>query len=153
MSNTTTSGGYEVIGPRTPGAKRAEPGEHVFDFHAVNQIMGGPGYSPVFGGCVEGDRMIVALMRAPAGKMGDPHLHPNEQWIYILEGKFDFRTDGKTFIVGPGGLIYIPAAQVHQGGATADADCVFFTCKDATHSLHGMRADSVDARKQASASA
>jgi quercetin dioxygenase-like cupin family protein len=134
----------EVIGPRTPGAKRAEPGEHVFDFHALNQIMGGPGYSPVFGGCIEGERMIVALMRAPAGKMGDPHLHPNEQWIYIMEGEFDFRTGGKTYIVGQGGVIYIPAATVHQGGATADKDCVFFTCKDATHSLHGMRADSVE---------
>jgi quercetin dioxygenase-like cupin family protein len=132
---------YEVIGPRTPGAKRAGPGEYVFDFGKVNQIMGGPGYSPVFGGCVEGERMIVALMRAPAGKMGDLHLHPNEQWIYVLEGKLDFRTDGQQHIVGAGGLMYIPAEQVHQAGATADADAVFFTCKDATHSLHGRRAD------------
>jgi quercetin dioxygenase-like cupin family protein len=132
---------YEVIGPRTPGAKRAGPGEYVFDFGKVNQIMGGPGYSPVFGGCVEGERMIVALMRAPAGKMGDLHLHPNEQWIYVLEGKLDFRTDGQKHIVEAGGLMYIPAEQVHQAGATADADAVFFTCKDATHSLHGRRAD------------
>ena len=35
--------------PLTPGAKRAGPGEHVFDMHKVNEIMGGPGYSPVFG--------------------------------------------------------------------------------------------------------
>jgi len=133
---------FEVIGPRTPGAKRAGPGEHIFDFHAVNQIMGGPGYSPVFGGCVEGERMIVALMRAPAGKMGDWHLHPNEQWIFVMEGKFDIRfDDGQAHIVETGGLIYIPAEQVHQGGATAEADCVFFTCKDATHGLHGSRAD------------
>jgi hypothetical protein len=52
----------------TPGAKRAGPGEYVFDLRDVNRIMGGPGYSPVFGGCVEGERMIVALMRYPAGK-------------------------------------------------------------------------------------
>ena len=145
MTKQVNHEGLEVIGPRTPGAKRAQPGEHVFDFGAVNQIPGGPGYSPVFGGCIEGERMIVALMRAPAGKMGDPHLHPNEQWIYIMEGKFDFRTGGKTYIVEKGGVIYIPAAQVHQGGATPDGDCVFFTCKDTTHSLHGMRADAVDA--------
>jgi len=25
----------------------------VFDFDRLGQIMGGPGYSPVFGGCVE----------------------------------------------------------------------------------------------------
>ena len=53
-----------------PGAKRAGPGEYVFDFGKLNQIMGGPEYSPVFGGCVEGERMIVALMRAPAGQNG-----------------------------------------------------------------------------------
>lgn len=124
---------------RTPGAKRASPGEYVFDFGKVNQIPGGPDYSPVFGGCVEGDRMIVALMRAPAGKMGDPHSHPNEQWIYVLEGHIEFRSDGQVHKVGPQGLIYIPAEQVHQAGATPDADCIFFTCKDAAHSLHGIK--------------
>jgi hypothetical protein len=29
---------------------------------------------------------------------------------------------------------------VHAGKATADGDVVFFTCKDATHSLHGVKA-------------
>jgi len=53
----------------TPGAKKAGRGEYVFDFDRLGQIMGGPGYSPVFGGCVEGERMIVARMRAPAGKV------------------------------------------------------------------------------------
>src|SRR3546814_16084777 len=99
MNIKTTSGEFEIIGPRTPGAKRANAGEYVFDFHAVNQIMGGPGYSPVFGGCVEGDRMIVALMRAPAGQMGDPHLHPNEQWIYILEGDRTSVVYGRSVLV------------------------------------------------------
>lgn len=124
----------------TPGAKRAGPGEYVFDFRKLNQIMGGPGYSPVFGGCVEGERMIVALMRAPAGKMGDPHTHPNEQWIYVLEGEFEIRIEGQVHRVAPGGLIYIPAEKVHQGGATAGKDAVFFTCKDASHGLHGTKA-------------
>ena len=123
----------------TPGAKRAGPGEYVFDFGKVNQIMGGPEYSPVFGGCVEGERMIVALMRAPAGKMGDPHSHPNEQWIYVLEGALEIRIDGQIHKVGPGGLIYVPANTIHQGGATPDGDSVFFTCKDASHGLHGIK--------------
>src|SRR5687768_14019501 len=78
-------GGHTMSSPmtpeaRTPGAKRAGPGEYVFDLHRINQILGGPGYSPVFGGCVEGERMIVALMRYPAGKPSDAHSHPNEQW-------------------------------------------------------------------------
>jgi quercetin dioxygenase-like cupin family protein len=125
---------------RTPGAKRAGPGEHVFDMHKVNQIMGGPGYSPVFGGCVEGERMIVALMRYPAGKPSDAHSHPNEQWIYVLEGTFHANIGGKEIDVKPGSVVYIPANIVHAGKATADGDVVFFTVKDASHSLHGVKA-------------
>ena len=64
MDKTTKA---EATVARTPGAKRAGPGEYYFDLTKVNSIMGGPEYSSVFGGCVEGDRMIVALMRMPAG--------------------------------------------------------------------------------------
>ena len=126
---------------RTPGAHRAQPGEHFFDLNKVDPIMGGPAYSPVFGGCVEGDRMIVAVMRAPAGKNADTHNHPNEQWIYVLEGHLNFQIDGQTRTLGPGELIYIPALAYHSAGATPDADCVFFTCKDASHGLHGNKRD------------
>ena len=87
---------------RTPGAKRAGKGEHLFDMHKVNQIMGGPAYSPVFGSCVEGDKMIVALMRYPKGKPSDAHSHPNEQWIFILEGEMDMEFDGKWIRGKPG---------------------------------------------------
>lgn len=124
---------------RTPGAKRAGPGEFFFDFNQVNQILGGPDYSPVFGGCVEGDRMIVAVMRAPAGKSADFHSHANEQWIYVLEGHLEFFIEDQKQLIGPGGLIYIPADKIHKAGATPDADCVFFTCKDAASGLHGKK--------------
>src|SRR5262249_61747277 len=61
---------------RTPGAKRAGDGEYVFDLAAVTPILGGPAYSPANGACVEGDRMIFALMRMPAGTGAEPHSHP-----------------------------------------------------------------------------
>jgi quercetin dioxygenase-like cupin family protein len=124
----------------TPGAKRAGPGEYVFNLRDVNRIMGGPGYSPVFGGCVEGERMIVALMRYPAGKPSDAHSHPNEQWIYILEGVLEMNYDGKWYKAGPGEVFYVPANKVHQAANNGDKDVVFFTCKDASHGLHGTKA-------------
>jgi hypothetical protein len=71
---------------RTPGATRAGDGQYLFDLAKVNKIKGGPDYSSVEGGCVEGERMIVALMRMP------------------------------------------------------ERDVVFFTCKDSSHSLHGVKA-------------
>src|ERR1700748_2473403 len=80
---------------RTPGATRAGPGEYLFDLAKVTHIPGGPDYSTANGACVEGDRMIVGLMRMPAGTGAEAHSHPNEQWIYILEGTFVAEIDGK----------------------------------------------------------
>jgi quercetin dioxygenase-like cupin family protein len=116
---------------RTPGAKRAGPGEYLFDLGSEQKIMGGPAYSTAHGPCVEGDRMIVGLMRMTAGTGAEPHSHPNEQWIYVLEG---------TFSAKPGSVVYIPANTIHAGKATPEADVVFFTVKDASHSLHGIKA-------------
>src|SRR5512144_1829394 len=125
---------------RTPGAKRAAPGEYVFDLGTVQKIMVGPAYSTAHGPCVEGDRMIVGLMRMKAGTGAEPHSHPNEQWIYILEGTFRGEIGGKPFTAKPGSVLYIPANTIHAGKATPEGDVVFFTCKDASHSLHGMKA-------------
>ena len=101
---------------RTPGAKRAGPGEYVFDLAKVNHILGGPDYSTANGACVEGERMIVGLMRMPAGTGAEPHSHPNEQWIYI------------------------PANTLHSVNVKPGQDVLFFTVKDASHSLHGIKA-------------
>jgi quercetin dioxygenase-like cupin family protein len=125
---------------RTPGAKRAGHGEYLFDLAKVNQLLGGPDYSTAAGACVEGDRMIVGLMRMAAGTGAEPHSHPNEQWIYILEGTFQAKIGDKQLEAKPGSVLYVPANVVHSGKATQEADVVFFTCKDASHSLYGTKA-------------
>jgi quercetin dioxygenase-like cupin family protein len=125
---------------KTPGAKRAAPGEHHFELAKVNHIMGGPTYSTAIGSVIEGERMIVALMRMAAGTGAEAHSHPNEQWIYILEGTFRAKVGGQEIEAKPGSVLYIPADTVHSGKATPDADVVFFTVKDASHSLHGIKA-------------
>jgi len=94
---------------RTPGAKRAGAGEYVFDLASINHILGGPDYSTANGSCVEGDRMIVGLMRMPAGTGAEPHSHPNEQWIYILQGVFRAEIGGKAVEAKAGSVIYVPA--------------------------------------------
>lgn len=124
---------------RTPGAKRAGPGEHLFDLASVNRLKGGPDYSLVEGSIVEGDRMIVALMRMPKGTNAELHFHPNEQWIYILEGTFTATVEGNTVEASAGSVVYIPANAKHAGRAGADRDVVFFTCKDASHGLQGIK--------------
>ena len=125
---------------RTPGAKRAGPGEHLFDLAKVNHLFGGPDYSTANGSVVEGERMMVALMRMPAGTGAEPHSHPNEQWIYVLQGTLRGNVGEQKIEAKPGSVIYIPADAVHGLKATSDGDVVFFTCKDASHSLHGIKA-------------
>jgi quercetin dioxygenase-like cupin family protein len=126
--------------PRTPGAIRAGGGAFVFDLAKANHILGGPDYSTANGSCIEGERMIVALMRMPAGTGAEAHSHPNEQWIYVLQGTFRGQLAGQAVEVSPGSVLYVPANAVHSGGATPDGDLVFFTVKDASHSLHGIKA-------------
>lgn len=124
---------------RTPGATRAGAGEHVFELAKLNHILGGPAYSTANGTCVEGDKMMVALMRMPAGTGAAAHSHPNEQWIYILEGTFAANVEGKDVTASAGTVLYIPSNAVHSGKATPEADVVFFTVKDTSHSLHGNK--------------
>ena len=58
----------------------------------------------------------------------------------MLQGTFRATIDGKEMDVKPGSAVYIPANVVHGGKATPEEDVLFFTCKDASHSLHGMKA-------------
>ncbi len=84
--------------------------------------------------------MIVGLMRMPAGTGAEPHSHPNEQWIYILEGTLAATVGGRKIDARPGSLLYVPANTVHSVKVSPDADVLFFTVKDASHSLHGIKA-------------
>jgi DNA-binding transcriptional MerR regulator len=50
-----------------------------------------------------------------AARSGGPeHLHhKQDEWIYILEGNFEFRVGDKQFRLGPGGSIFIPRKTPH----------------------------------------
>jgi len=130
----------ETPAARTPGTKRADPGEYHFELANMNKIKGGPDYSTAVGPCVEGDRMIVALMRMSAGTGAEPHSHPNEQWIYVVEGTFMANIDGKEIEAKSGTVLYVPSNIVHSVKATPQADGLFFTVKDASHGLQGIKA-------------
>jgi quercetin dioxygenase-like cupin family protein len=133
----------QAAAAKTPGAQRARPGEHHFELQklaGMDRMPGGPDYSTAVGACIEGERMMVALMRVPAGTGAAPHSHPNEQWIYIVERTFEADIGGKAVMARAGSVLYVPADVVHSGKATPDADVVFFTAKDTSHGLHGIKA-------------
>jgi quercetin dioxygenase-like cupin family protein len=126
---------------KTDGAIKAGNGRYTFDLARLQKIDAGPGYSTAHGPVVEGERIQVGLIRMPRGTGARPHSHPNEQWIYVLEGTLQSEVDGVKTLVGPGSLVYIPANMVHCAVATPESDVLFFTAKDTSHGIVGTAVD------------
>ena len=126
---------------KTPGAIKAGDGRYTFDLARLHTIDAGTGYSTAHGPVVEGERIQVGLIRMPKGTGARPHSHPNEQWIYVLQGTLESEVEGVKSRVPPGSLIYIPANAVHSALATPDEDVLFFTAKDMTHGIIGTAVD------------
>lgn len=126
---------------KTEGAIKAGDGRFTFDLARLQTVDAGPGYSTAHGPVVEGERIQVGLIRMPRGTGARPHTHPNEQWMYVLQGSLDCEVAGVKTRVGTGSLVYIPANAVHYAMATADGDAVFFTCKDMSHGIVGTAVD------------
>jgi quercetin dioxygenase-like cupin family protein len=126
---------------KTEGAIKAGDGSYTFDLAKIAAIDAGPGYSTAHGPVVEGERIQVGLIRMPRGTGARPHTHPNEQWMYVLQGTLDCEVSGVKQRVGPGSLVYIPANAVHYAMATTEGDAVFLTAKDMSHGIVGMAVD------------
>ena len=132
-------GGRET---RTEGAVKGGEGRYIFPLMQMAGIEAGTGYSTAHGPVVEGERMQCALVTKAKGTGSRPHLHPNEQWNYVVKGKLRVKVgEGPEQIVGPGTLLYFPANVVHYTIATQDEDVVFFAVKDLSHGIIGMAAD------------
>jgi quercetin dioxygenase-like cupin family protein len=128
---------------KTEGAIKAGSGRYTFDLAHLNAIDAGPGYSTAHGPVIEGERIQIGMIRMPKGTGARPHTHPNEQWIYVIQGTLDCEVDGVKSRVPPGSLIYIPANTVHWVLAIPDLDqdVIFLTAKDMTHGIVGTAVD------------
>lgn len=123
--------------PAQPQGVKAGRGRHVFELAKLSRVEAGPGYSTAAGSLVEGERMMIGLMRMPRGTGALPHSHPNEQWAYVLEGTLKVDIDGRKWDAGAGSLVFIPANAVHALVASPDGDAVFLTAKDTSHGIAG----------------
>jgi quercetin dioxygenase-like cupin family protein len=126
---------------KTAGAIKGGDGRYVFDMARLAPLDAGPSYSAARGPVVEGERIQIGLMRMPRGTGGRPHRHPNEQWVYILQGTLESEVDGVKARVPAGSLIYIPADVVHSSLAGPDEDVLFLTAKDMSHGIAGIPVD------------
>lgn len=128
--------------PMNKGATKAGNGNYIFDLAELARMDAGTGYSTAEGPVVEGDRIQVGLMTMRRGSGARPHTHPNEQWIYVLQGKVRVSVDNQPEqVLSSGNLIFLSANVVHSVVALEEEDVVFFTCKDMSHGIIGMAAD------------
>src|SRR5437016_13681317 len=74
-------------------------------------------------------------MRMPRGTGSRPHSHPNEQWIYVMQGTLDTEVAGVKSRATTGSLVYIPSNAVHSAAATPHEDDLFFTSKATSHGM------------------
>lgn len=127
---------------KPPAGIKAGNGKYYFDLGTADRIEAGPAYSTAAGPLVVGERIQCGLMRMPEGSGSRPHSHPNEQWVYILQGTMESETAGVKALCPPGTLHYIPANAIHTGVALpGKGDVVFFTCKDMSHGIWGNPVD------------
>jgi quercetin dioxygenase-like cupin family protein len=123
--------------PPQPKGVKAGRGRHIFELAGLAKVEAGPSYSTAAGALVEGERMMIGLMRMPRGTGALPHSHPNEQWAYVLEGTLKVEIDGRKWDAKTGSLVFIPANAVHALVASTEGDAVFLTAKDTSHGIAG----------------
>ena len=115
--------------------------QHYYDVETMENKLAGEGYSTAIGTWVDGERIIFGKICIPAGTKADPHTHPNEQFIIILEGQCRFDIQGDVMTAGPGNIIHIPHDTVHSVDVVGDEDLVFITAKDTSWGIQGTRVE------------
>jgi quercetin dioxygenase-like cupin family protein len=89
-----------------------------------------PGMTSASRATVEGEQMFVGLAHKPRGTGSRPHSHPIEQFNYVLKGVLKAKIGDEEALVGPGGLMHIPANTIHTIVATPEEDVIFLVVKD-----------------------
>ena len=62
-----------------------------------------------------GDQGMLVWWSIGAGVHVEPHSHSNEQIVWMLKGKMDFRLGSEQRVCGPGDVVVIPGGTEHEG--------------------------------------
>jgi len=86
------------------------------------------GYSDAKGAFFHGQKIRFALMTELEGEGARPHEHPDEQIIFIVQGKMWFRVGGEEKVCGPGEVAVIHPNVVHEN-KVLEGPLKFFTAR------------------------
>jgi quercetin dioxygenase-like cupin family protein len=67
-----------------------------------------------------GDDTLMVMNWLDPGMEVNPHSHPFEQLVYIVQGRMRFVIDGEEFEVGAGSVVRIPPGVKHCGEPIGD---------------------------------
>ena len=75
---------------------------------------------------LSGDQGMIVWWSIGAGVHVEPHSHANEQIVWMLKGKMEFRLGSEQRVCGPGDVVVIPAGTEHEGWFREDTEMIDF---------------------------
>jgi quercetin dioxygenase-like cupin family protein len=75
---------------------------------------------------LSGDHGMIVWWSIGAGVHVEPHSHANEQIVWMLKGKMDFRLGTKQRVCGPGDVIAITGGSEHEAWCREDTEVIDF---------------------------
>jgi quercetin dioxygenase-like cupin family protein len=76
-----------------------------------------------------------------AGVHVEPHSHANEQIVWMLKGKMEFRLGSEQRVCGPGGVVVIPGGTEHEAWFHEDTEVIDFFAPPRDDFLIGGKPD------------
>jgi quercetin dioxygenase-like cupin family protein len=75
---------------------------------------------------VSGEKGMIVWWSIAAGVHVEPHHHTNEQIVWMLKGRMEFRLGEEQRICGPGDIVVIPGGVEHEGWFHEDTEVIDF---------------------------
>jgi quercetin dioxygenase-like cupin family protein len=75
---------------------------------------------------LSGDQAMLVWWSIGAGVYVEPHSHPNEQIVWMLKGKVEFRLGSEQRVCGPGDVVVIPGGREHEAWFLEDTEVIDF---------------------------
>jgi quercetin dioxygenase-like cupin family protein len=69
---------------------------------------------------LEAEGFEVVRWRDPCDRVYDPHSHPHDESLWVVEGRIVLRIGGRDFPLGPGDRLLLPRGTVHTAQAGPD---------------------------------
>jgi quercetin dioxygenase-like cupin family protein len=75
---------------------------------------------------LSGDHGMIVWWSIGAGVHAEPHSHANEQIVWTLKGKIEFRLGSQQRVCGAGDVVVIPGGTEHEGWFPEDTEVIDF---------------------------